>query len=111
MSDEIILTIHTSKEVADSLQDKPGPIKIESVEDTQEQAARFGIVDIVSILGVVKGITDVIKLALDIRDLLKKKTDQKAELSTAGQHNTYIIINGSMTNEEIENVTRKHFNN
>ncbi len=112
MDTEIILNIYTSKEVADDLkQGKSSSFDIESVEYTQEQTTHFGVLELVAIVGMVKTIIDAIKVGFDVRDLLKKKPGQSAQITTSNQYNSYIIIKGSMTNEEIENAIRQHFNN
>jgi hypothetical protein len=112
MDTEIVLNICTSKEVADDLQNRKfNSMNIEGVDYTQEQTSRFGLVEIAAIIGVVKTLMDVIKVGLDIRDILKKMPSQTAQLSRSGQNNTYVIIRGSMTNEEIENEISNHFRN
>lgn len=112
MDTEIILNICTSKEVANDLQlGKINSLNIESVDYTQEQTSRFGLLEIATIIGVVKTVMEVIKVGFDIRDILKKKPDQTVQINRSGQNNTYVIIKGSMTNEEIENEIFNHFKN
>jgi hypothetical protein len=106
---EIIVNIQTTKEIVDYLQQaKPAEISIESVNYANEQTSRFGLVETAAVIGILKGIEEVVKLALDIRNLLKKKEGKTVQLNAAGER-SYVEIDASMTDEEIETHVRNHF--
>jgi len=108
-SKEFIVNVQTSRDVAELIEGiELDGLQVESVEYTEEHSARFGIAEVVTIIGIVQGVMAVVKLALEIRNLIKKKQDQKVQLSAPGAV-SYVVIDSSMSDEQVEKAVRAHF--
>lgn len=109
MSEEYdyVLNIALPKKVAGALESEPvDGVHIDSVRADEEQASKFGLAEAVVVITLVKGLMEVVKLALEIRKKLAEeeaagKKEQSAVMSTpAGNIN--LVITGSQTPEELE---------
>jgi hypothetical protein len=77
-----------------------------------EQSHRFGLAETVVLVGLVKGVMEVVKLALDIRDRLRAarpaQAAQPARLSLPGSP-TWIELSGAMSDTEVQDAVRRQF--
>lgn len=109
-SKELIVNIQTSKDVAELIEGlELDGLQVESVQHAEAHTARLGIVEVSTVVGIVQGVMAVVKLALEIRNFIEKKKDQKVQMSAPGAA-SYVVIGSSMSDEEVERAVRDHFN-
>ena len=109
--EELVVNVVVPKRVAAQLQQStPSGVAIESIREDAEQTSRFGLIEAVTIIGLVKGVEEVIKLALEIRRLLRQSGQGTgtAQISTPGSA-SHAEVDASLSEREIEQRVRGYF--
>jgi hypothetical protein len=75
----------------------------------QEQSHRFGLVETASVIGIAKGMLELIKLALEIRDKLRGSAPTQTARLSAPASPSWVELRASMTDTEIADAVRAHF--
>lgn len=94
----LVLNITIAKGLVTSLTNLNLPnTKIESItEAIGEDASRFGLEEVVTVLVIIKGTMEVIKLGLEIRNLLKR------EMKETGNANQIAILSSPLGSKSLE---------
>ena len=110
MPDDIVVNVSVPRQVGEQLQKAtPLGVEIESVRLDAEQTSRFGIVEVMTIIAIVKSAQEMVKLALEIRNLLREANQPAAKMSLPGAA-SHIQVAASASDSELEEVVRSHFN-
>lgn len=109
---EILLNVEVSKNVADLLASRQSPsCRIVSVKKGSDKH-EFGLVEFFTAVAVIKGVEEVVKLALEIRKLLVERAQQgskeEARCHRPGD-NSFLSITIEMTEQELELKVRASF--
>ena len=98
-SDEILVQVAAPVEIASELRSDPLPgVEFEPPAGAREQTTRFGLAEVALLLGICKGVLEVVKLALEIRSLLKGS--QRGRITTPDGR-LHLDISADQTEEEI----------
>jgi hypothetical protein len=70
---------------------------------------RFGIAEAVLVVGLAKGVLELVKLSIEIRDRLAKSAPTRSARVSAPGAVSWVEVNASMADGEIEDAIRAHF--
>ena len=114
--EELVVNIALPSAVGRELQAMPPDgVTLEEAGGGEGQSHRFGIAETVVLVGLVKGVMEVVKLALDIRDRLRAAkpaqathATQPARISMPGSP-TWVELSGAMSDAEVRDAVRRQF--
>jgi hypothetical protein len=108
MADEILIHVVVPEPVGRHLQQTTDSgLEIESVRHDGEQTSRFGLVEVMTVIGFVKGVGEVVKLALDIRKLLSESGQSSAQIQVPGSV-SHIEVTATATDADLERRVREY---
>jgi len=106
---DITVEFVVPKDIAKAVEASPN-IKVQSTQEVKDEELRFGIVEILAILAVAKGVLSVTKSAIEIYNLLKKsgKPDAKAYIRSPEGRET-VQISASDSEEEVKSAVEEAY--
>jgi hypothetical protein len=109
---DFVLSIALPKDAAGSLlQQQLEGVSVVSFRDDEEQTSRFGLAEAVVVIALAKGVMEVVKLAVEIKERLVHRsraaaTSQRAVISTPdGQ--VLLVITPEQSNQELESTVKR----
>jgi len=118
MSDDVefALNVVLPDDLSRQLQRLPiDGFRVEAVSAPDEDVtARFGLTEAVTVIGVVKGVLDAVKVGLALLRLLKERAHAKRESGASASLSTpdgrrVVVITIDMQSSEVENEIRQAF--
>ena len=107
--EELIANIVLPGSIAAALETTPvDGVTLERVPG-QEQSHRFGLVETASVIGIAKGVLELVKLALEIRDKLRGSAPTQTARLSAPASPSWVELRAGMTDAEIADAVRAHF--
>lgn len=112
-NEEIIVQVTTPRDLATDLRGQPvSGVEFEPPPKDREETTRFGVAEALLIIGVCQGVLTVVKLTLEIRNLLRDKPQKAASTGRQARITTpdgrlQLDISADDTDEELERRVRE----